>query len=80
MSRYTLKTYYGHAEKERYEHRSASKLLNILNHPKHHRAGETGPFGEVLEHVNRVEIYDSMREKLFEGTVDDALIFSRTLK
>lgn len=80
MSRYTLKTFCGAKPLEVFEHRAVGKLQAILAHPRHHRAGETDPWGNPLEHASRFEIFDSMREKLFEGNIEDALTFTRTLK
>lgn len=80
MSRYTLKTYCGAKPVEVFEHRRVDKLRSILTHPRMNRAGETDPWGNPLNHANKFEIYDSMREKLFEGSVDDALNFVNNLK
>jgi hypothetical protein len=80
MARFTLKTYCGAKLVETFEHRAVGKLQSILTHPRMNRAGETDPWGNPLGHANKFEIYDSMREKLFEGSVDDALSFIKTLK
>lgn len=80
MARYTLKTYCGAKQLERFEHRSADKLLSILSHPRHDRAGETGPFGEHEDHADKFEIMDSLMEKIFVGNIEDALAFARKLK
>jgi hypothetical protein len=80
MAHYSLKTFCGGKQKERFDHRSPDKLHSILTHPRHHRAGETGPFGEIEEHCDRFEIWDSQMEKIFEGNVQDTLKFIRTLK
>ena len=80
MARYTLKTFYGDREIERFDHRSVDKLRDILDHPRHHRAGQTGPFGEIMKHPDRFEIFDSVMEKLFNGNIGDALNFTRSLK
>jgi hypothetical protein len=80
MARYTLKTYCGAKTLERFEHRSKDKLLSILNHPRHARAGETGPFGEDENHADKFEIMDSMMEKIFVGNIKEALAFARKLK
>jgi len=80
MARYTLKTYCGAKQLERFDHRSADKLVSILSHPRHHRAGQTGPFGEIEEHADKFEIMDSMMEKLFIGNVEEALAFAGKLK
>jgi len=79
VRRYTLKTYCGSKQLERYDHRSVDKLRTILNQPRHHRAGQTGPFGEPQEHADKFEIMDNMMEKLFVGSVEDALSFIQTL-
>ena len=80
MSRYTLKTFCGIKELEKFEHRSVPKLLSILSHPRMDRAGQTGPWGEPLNHADRFEIYDSLREKVFDGRINDALTFTKGLK
>lgn len=80
MSRYTLKTYYGEKQLERFERRAAYKLQGILDHPRHHRAGQTGPFGEVMEWADKFEICDNAMEKLFVGNIEEALKFVKNLK
>lgn len=80
MPLYTLKTYYGDKLLEQFDHRAASKIRSILDHPRHHRAGQTGPWGEVIEHPDRFEIFDTVREKLFDGNIADALYFTGTLR
>lgn len=80
MARYTLKTFYGTKQVERFDHRSADKLQSILSHPRFQMAGQTGPFGEEEQHPNRFEITDSLMYKIFEGNIEDALSFVRTLK
>lgn len=80
MARYTLKTYCGAKALEVFEHRASTKLRSILDHPRMHRAGETDAWGNPLGHADRFEIYDSMREKLFDGNIEDALNFVNALK
>ncbi len=80
MARYTLKTFYGDREIERFDHRSVDKLHDILDHPRHHKAGQTGPFGEPMKHPDRFEIFDSLMEKLFNGNIGDAMQFLKGLK
>ena len=80
MSRYTLKTFCGVKELEKFEHRSAQKLQSILSHPRMDRAGQTGPWGEPEDHPDRFEIRDSLREKLFEGNITDVIAFVKGLK
>ena len=80
MSRYTLKTFCGAKQMERFDHRTASKLESILNHPRHHRVGQTDSYNDIEDHANRFEIRDSMMEKIFEGNIEDALRFARTLR
>ena len=80
MARYTLKSYCGAKQLERFDHRSVDKLRSILKHPRHHRAGETGPFGEPMDHADKFEIMDSLMEKLFTGNIEDTLRFVGTLK
>ena len=73
MARYTLKSYCGSKQLERFDHRSVDKLRSILSHPRNNRAGQTGPFGEILEHADKFEIYDSQMERIFQGNLTDAL-------
>lgn len=80
MARYTLKTYCGVKLLEVFEHRTVSKLYNILTHPRMHKEGETDAFGNLLTYSDKFEIYDSMREKLFAGKIDDTLNFIKGLK
>lgn len=80
MSRYTLKTFCGSKQIEVFEHRSAYKISTILAHPRHHKAGEIGPFGEVLEHVDRVEIFDNQRTRIFQGNVNDCMNYLKNLR
>lgn len=80
MSRYTLKTYCGAKQLERFDHRNAYKLRSILSHPRNNRAGETGPFGEILDHANKFEIYDSQMERIFQGNLSDTLKYIDKLK
>lgn len=80
MARYTLKSYCGAKQLERFDHRSVDKLQSILSHPRNNRAGDTGPFGEILEHANKFEIYDSQMERIFQGSITDVLNFVSTLK
>lgn len=79
MARYTLKTFCGAKLIETFEHRSISKLESILTHPRMNRAGQTDPWGNPLNHPNKFEILDSMKEKIFEGSVNDALSFIKGL-
>lgn len=80
MARYTLKTFCGAKPVEVFEHRGSAKLRSILTHPRMHKAGETDPWGNPLGHADKFEIYDSMREKLFEGNIEDVLNFVSALK
>jgi len=80
MARYTLKTFCGTKQIEIFEHRAPSKISTILSHPRHHQAGVTGPFGELLEHVDRVEILDNQRYRVYQGNVVDCLEFLKKLR
>jgi hypothetical protein len=80
MARYTLKTFCGAKSLEVFEHRNSFKLKNILDQPRHHRPGETDAWGTPLNTVDRFEIFDSMREKVFEGNVAEAIAFVAKLK
>lgn len=75
MARYTLKTFYGDEMIERFDQRQPSALYRILEHPRHHCAGQTGPWGEIEKHPDRFEIFDSIMEKLFDGNITEALAF-----
>lgn len=80
MTRYTLKTCCGTKQIERFGNRTKQRLRDILDHPRHHRAGETGPWDEAQEHPDRFEIFDSLNEKLFSGNIREAIDFSKKLK
>ena len=80
MARYTLKIFCGTKQLERFDHRAVGKLRSILSHSRNYRAGQTGPFGEILEHADKFEIYDSQMERMFQGGITDALNFVSTLK
>ena len=80
MARYTLKVFCGTKQLERFEHRAVGKLYSILTHPRNNRAGQIGPFGEILEHADKFEIYDSQMERIFQGGITDVLNFVSTLK
>lgn len=80
MARYTLKTYSGLKQLERFDHRSGEKLRGILEHPRHHRSGQPAEFGDTEEYADRFEILDSLMTKLFTGNITEALAFSRKLK
>ncbi len=80
MARFTLRIYSGAKLIEGFEHRSAGSLREILNHPRNHRAGQTGPFGEPVRHPDRFEVYDAMKEKLFVGNIEEAELFAKKLK
>jgi len=80
VARYTLRTYCGGKQLERFDHRTPERLQSILEHPRHHRAGTTGPFGEDEKHADKFEIIDSHQEKLFLGNIDDAIRFAKGLK
>jgi hypothetical protein len=79
MAQYSLRVLYGNKELEFFVGRSPASLRRILEHPRCHRAGQTGPWGEIEEHPDRFEIFDMVREKLFDGNVQDALNFVNTL-
>lgn len=80
MARFTLKTFAGVRQLERFEHRSAKSLRDILEHPRYYRAGETGPFGEVMNHPDRFEVSDSQMERLSVGTIEETLNFLSKVK
>lgn len=80
MSKFTLKTFCGTKQIERFDHRSPGRMNSILEHPRHHRAGETGPWGEIEDHPDRFEIFDSQMEKIFSGNISEAIIFVKRLR
>lgn len=75
-TRFTLKTFYGTHLIEKYEHRNGIKLRSILAQPKHHMAGQTGPWGEPLKNPDRFEIFDSQMNKIFNGNITEAIAFA----
>jgi len=79
MARYTLKTFYGMEQLECFTHRSEIKLRSILSHSRYDRAGQTGPFGEIIKHPDRFEIFDSLMEKIFRGNIKETEVFIRSL-
>jgi len=79
VTRYTLKTFYGTEQIERFDHRNSVKLRSILSHPRYDRAGQTGPFGEVIKHPDRFEIFDSLMEKIFQGNIKETQVFIRSI-
>lgn len=80
MSRYTLKTLYNGNQVERFEHRPMTKIRPILLMPKHHMAGQRGPWGEELKHPDTFEVYDSLMTKIFHGNITEAIAFCKKLK
>lgn len=79
MAKYTLTTYCGSKELERYEHRSVAKLHSVIRHEKFYHGGETGPLGEPSKHPNHFVVIDSLRELIFEGKIDALVKFVNTL-
>ena len=79
MARYTLKTFYGMEQLECFTHRSGDKLRSILSHGSYDRAGQTGPFGEIIKHPDRFEVFDSLREKVFQGNFKETRVFVRNI-
>jgi hypothetical protein len=80
MARYSLTTFWGTVEREFFDARTPQKLMSILDHPKHHRAGQKGPWDEEMKHPDRFVIKDSMREKLFDGGINECIAFVKKLK
>jgi hypothetical protein len=80
MAQYSLRILYGNKPLEFFAARSPAGIQRILEHPAYHLAGQLGPWGEDLEHPNRFEIFDMVREKLFDGNIQDALYFVSTLR
>jgi len=80
MSRYTLKVFYGTELTERFDHRNAFKLREILMHPRYNLAGQTGPFGEIVKHPDNFEIFNSHMKKIHKGSILEVLAFVSTLK
>ena len=80
MSRYTLKTFCGTKQLERFDHRSVDKLRTILNHPRHHKAGTSVPFSNTPCYADTFEIFDSHMEKIFRGNISETLDFVKGLR
>jgi hypothetical protein len=80
MSVYTLKTYHGTKLIERFEHRNPSRIITILDHPRHHEAGKTDPWGDPVQTPDRFEILDSHMYKIFDGGIYEALNFVKGLR
>ena len=80
MARYTLKSFCGDQQIERFEHRSVGSLREIISHPRYYRGGETGPFGEIMHHPDRFEIFDTQMEKISNGTIEETSKFLKGLK
>ena len=80
MARYTLKVFCGDQVTERFEHRGAGQLRGILEHVRFHRAGQTGPFGEILHHPDRFEVFDSQMEKISNANIEETIAFLKALK
>lgn len=80
MARYTLKTFYGVQSIERFERRSAKSLLSILSHSRFHKAGQTGPFGEIEHNPDRFEIFDNQMDKISDANIQDTTAFIGKLK
>ena len=80
MAGYTLRTFCGTKLIERFEHRSASRIKTILEHPRHHEAGKKDPWGDPLHTPDRFEVVDSHMYKLFDGNINDAINFVKGLR
>lgn len=80
MARYTLKTFAEDRQIERFENRSVASLREILSHPRYYRAGETGPFGEIIAHPDRFEVLDTQMEKISNGNIEETLFALGKLK
>lgn len=78
--RYTLRTFCGNLPKESFSNRSPAHIRNILLEDRHHHPYETGPLGEQLTNVNRVEVLNNQNKKIFDGNVKEALSFIKTIK
>jgi len=79
VARFTLKTFYGVEQLECFTHRSGDKLRSILSHSSYDRAGQTGPFGEIIKHPDKFEVFDSVMEKIFQGNIKETLVFIRNI-
>lgn len=76
--KYTLKTYFGDIQLERYDRKSISGIQQILENPQF-RKPSVGPFGEVLKHTNKFEIYDVFMTHIFTGNLVEAIAFMHEL-
>lgn len=77
---YTIKIYYKDNLLERFDNRNAYKLIEILNNPRYHKAGQLGPWGEIEKHPDRFEIYNSYMEKLSSNDIQETLNFLSNLR
>ena len=78
MRKYTLKTFCDSKQIERYDHRSAIKIRDILTHPRFERPDD--PWDPDPTRATNFEILDSQMERLFTGRLEDALNFLGTSK
>jgi hypothetical protein len=77
MAKYTLKTFLHNKEVERFDHRSSFHLHRILVHPRFDRT--FGSYDEQCDKPSKFEIRDSLQMKIFEGNLDDAISYLKTL-
>ena len=80
MARYTLKAFYGSEQIERFESRPLEKLYEILEHPRYYKAGDTGPFGEVVKNPDKFEISNTASGIKFRGNISELLNYMSSLK
>jgi hypothetical protein len=80
MARYDLRTFCKGSQLEIYESRSSSKLRELLGHPRFHKAGYTGKYDAPERNADAFEIRDSHREIIFQGDVDEAMLFLKRLR
>jgi len=75
MSRYSLTSLSGGKQVEYFGQRRKNKILEILNHPRNHMAGNVVSYDEDDRFTDRFEIYDAYQTKLFSGNIQDTIYF-----
>ena len=80
MSKYTLKTFYSSKQLEVFESRTPGKLRHLLMDERMNQGGAVDGWGVPLETPNRFELYDSLRRRVFDGTIDEVKQFVSKLR
>ena len=80
MAKYILKAYFGEKLVESYDTRAPNKLLSVLSHSRMHKAGEDNGWGVLTGAIDRFEVFNSDKEKLFTGNVSTTIDFIKKLR